>query len=58
MGMACYLSVLALVAPDLERTLERVKAAGPRVVWREPHWFVHPKDAAGVLIQLTPRVEH
>jgi catechol 2,3-dioxygenase-like lactoylglutathione lyase family enzyme len=50
--------VLALVAPDLERTLERVKEAGARVVWREPHWFVHPKDAAGVLIQLTPRVEH
>ncbi len=50
--------VLALVAPDLERTLERVKAAGAHVVWREPHWFVHPKDAAGVLIQLTPRVEH
>jgi len=49
---------LALVAPDLDRTLERVKTAGARVIWREPHWFVHPKDAAGVLIQLTPRVEH
>lgn len=50
--------VLALVAPDLDRTLERIKTAGARVVWREPHWFVHPKDAAGVLIQLTPRVGH
>ena len=50
--------VLALVAPDIEQTLERVKAAGARVVLREPHWFVHPKDAAGVLIQLTPRVDH
>ena len=50
--------VIALVAPDLERTLERVKAAGARVIRRDPHWFVHPGDAAGVLIQLTPRVEH
>jgi catechol 2,3-dioxygenase-like lactoylglutathione lyase family enzyme len=49
---------LALVAPDLNPTLERIKAAGARVIYREPHWFVHPKDAAGVLIQLTPRVEH
>jgi catechol 2,3-dioxygenase-like lactoylglutathione lyase family enzyme len=49
---------VALVSPNFEKTLERVKAAGARVMWREPHWFVHPKDAAGVLIQLTPRVEH
>ena len=51
-------TVLTLVAPDLDRTIERVRAAGARVVWNDPHWFVHPKDAAGVLIQLTPRVQH
>ena len=38
--------------------IERIKKAGARVVQREPHWFVHPKDASGVLIQITPRLEH
>jgi catechol 2,3-dioxygenase-like lactoylglutathione lyase family enzyme len=51
-------TVLTLVAPDLDRTLDRVKTAGARVVWSDPHWFVHPKDASGVLVQLTPRVQH
>lgn len=51
-------TVLTLVAPDLDFTLQRVKAAGARVVHQEPHWFVHPRDASGVLVQLTPRLEH
>ena len=51
-------AVLALVARDIDVTLERVKAAGGRVVWSDPHWFVHPKDASGVLVQLTPRLKH
>jgi catechol 2,3-dioxygenase-like lactoylglutathione lyase family enzyme len=51
-------NVLTLVARDLDRTIGRVKAAGARVVRQEPHWFVHPKDASGVLVQLTPRLEH
>ena len=49
---------IALVAPDLDRTLKRIAAAGARVVKKSPHVFVHPADAAGVLIQLTPRLEH
>ncbi|MCZ6890554.1 MAG: VOC family protein [Gammaproteobacteria bacterium] len=49
---------VALPADDLDRTLERVRSTGSRVLWQDPHWMVHPKDAAGVLIQLTPRIEH
>ncbi|RPI46890.1 MAG: hypothetical protein EHM59_06155 [Betaproteobacteria bacterium] len=49
---------VALPANDIEVTLERVRAAGARVLRLEPHWMVHPKDASGVLIQLTPRVRH
>jgi catechol 2,3-dioxygenase-like lactoylglutathione lyase family enzyme len=49
---------IALPADDLERTLERVRSTGSRVIWQDPHWMVHPKDTAGVLIQLTPRIEH
>ena len=51
-------TTVAEVASVLDRTLERVEAAGARVIRQEPHWFVHPKDASGVLVQLTPRLEH
>ena len=51
-------AAVALPARDIEATLARVRAAGARVLRQEPHWMVHPKDAAGVLIQLTPRVRH
>ena len=49
---------VALPANDLEQTLQRVRSTGARVLWQDPHWMVHPKDAAGVLIQLTPRISH
>ena len=49
---------IALPADDLDRTLDRVRATGSRVLWQDPHWMVHPKDTAGVLIQLTPRINH
>lgn len=51
-------AALAIPADDIERTLARVRAAGGRVLRQAPHWMVHPKDAAGVLVQLTPRVRH
>ena len=34
-----------------------VEAAGGRIV-QQSHVLVHPGDAAGVVIQLTPRVQH
>jgi catechol 2,3-dioxygenase-like lactoylglutathione lyase family enzyme len=49
---------VAIPASDIEVTLGRVRATGARVLRQEPHWMVHPKDASGVLIQLTPRVRH
>jgi catechol 2,3-dioxygenase-like lactoylglutathione lyase family enzyme len=49
---------IALPADDLDRTLDRLRATGSRVLWQDPHWMVHPKDSAGVLIQLTPRINH
>ncbi|MCC6533653.1 MAG: VOC family protein [Burkholderiales bacterium] len=52
------IAALALPAKQIEVTLERLRAAGARVFRQEPHWMVHPKDAAGVLVQLTPRVRH
>jgi catechol 2,3-dioxygenase-like lactoylglutathione lyase family enzyme len=51
-------AAVALPARDIEATLARLRAAGARVLRQEPHWMVHPKDAAGVLVQLTPRVRH
>ncbi len=51
-------AVVALPARDIDVTLARLRACGARVLRQEPHWMVHPKDAAGVLIQLTPRVRH
>lgn len=49
---------LALVARDLDYTVRAVEAAGARILRQPPHVLVHPRDAAGTLIQLTPRVEH
>ena len=51
-------AAVAIPANDIDATLTRVRETGARVVRQEPHWMVHPKDAAGVLIQLTPRVQH
>lgn len=49
---------LALPVADLDATLERLNGMGVAVVHQPPHWMVHPKHAAGVLVQLTPRVQH
>lgn len=49
---------LALPAEDLDKTRARLSAAGVRVLAQPPHWLVHPKDASGVLVQVTPRVAH
>ena len=49
---------LALIGPDAEATRAAVIAAGARVLHQPPHWIVHPGDAAGVPVQITPRVHH
>lgn len=49
---------LALPVSDLEGALHRLRALGARLVRQRPHWMVHPIDAGGVLVQLTPRVGH
>jgi len=49
---------LALPVANLDTTLARLNALGVRVDRRDPHWMVHPRDSSGVLVQLTPRVEH
>lgn len=51
-------AALAVPASDIDATLSRLRAVGARVLRQEPHWMVHPRDAAGVLVQLTPRVRH
>ncbi len=52
------LVTLALPAGDVAKTLARLGAAGARVLDQPPHHMVHPKDASGVLVQITPRVVH
>jgi len=49
---------LALPAVDLDSMTRALTAIGTRVVQTEHHRFVHPADAGGVLVQLTPRVRH
>ena len=51
-------AALALPVQDMDAARQRLAEADVRVIRQEPHWMVHPKDAAGVLIQLTPRVKH
>ncbi len=49
---------LAIIAHDLHATLERVSEFGARIIEQPPHLIVHPGDAAGIPIQLTPRINH
>lgn len=49
---------LAIIANDLDATTKAVAAAGARLLDQPPHIVVHPSDASGVPIQLTPRVNH
>lgn len=51
-------AALALPVEDIDAARERLERIGVRVLRREPHWMVHPQDAGGVLVQLTPRIEH
>jgi catechol 2,3-dioxygenase-like lactoylglutathione lyase family enzyme len=49
---------IALVARHMKRTLGRLRKMGVRLIRQDPHWFVHPGDAGGILIQLSPRIDH
>lgn len=51
-------ATLALPAFDLTAKRAQLTQAGIGLVERPPHWFVRPAQAAGVLVQLTPRVNH
>jgi catechol 2,3-dioxygenase-like lactoylglutathione lyase family enzyme len=51
-------AALALPVDDLPEVLERLEKRGVRVLRQDPHWMIHPQDAGGVLVQLTPRVAH
>jgi catechol 2,3-dioxygenase-like lactoylglutathione lyase family enzyme len=51
-------AALALPVEDVDLVRNRLSDIGARVFHQEPHWLVHPKDAGGVLVQLTPRVSH
>ncbi|MCC6959641.1 MAG: VOC family protein [Dehalococcoidia bacterium] len=49
---------LALIPSHLPAATERLRAAGTLLVEQPPHTFIHPSDSGGVLVQLTPRLEH
>jgi len=49
---------LAIIANDLDATTTAVSNSGARLLDQPPHVVVHPSDASGVPIQLTPRVNH
>ena len=51
-------AALALPVADVDAARARLAAIDARVLRQEPHWMVHPKDSGGVLVQLTPRVNH
>jgi hypothetical protein len=49
---------LAMPVDDVDATIETLQAQAVRVIRQPPHWMAHPKDAHGVMVQLTPRVNH
>lgn len=49
---------LAIIANDLDATITAIADAGARLIDQPPHIVVHPSDASGVPIQITPRVHH
>ena len=49
---------LAIMANDLDATIMAVSDSGARLIDQPPHVVVHPSDASGVPVQLTPRVNH
>ena len=51
-------AAMALPVNDLDATIGRLAAIGIEVLRSDPHVMLHPRDAGGVLVQLTPRVEH
>jgi len=51
-------TAVAIPVDNIDACRTALDAIGARVIRSDPHWMVHPKDAAGVLVQLTPRVLH
>lgn len=49
---------LAVIPDNLETTVVKLESSGVLLVRQPPHIFVHPRRAGGVLVQLTPRLEH
>jgi methylmalonyl-CoA/ethylmalonyl-CoA epimerase len=49
---------MALPVDDLDATIGRLAAIGVDVLRPAPHVMLHPRDTGGVLVQLTPRVQH
>lgn len=49
---------MAVPVADLAKVITRLEATQARVLRQSPHVLVHPRDAGGVLVQLTPRVKH
>lgn len=49
---------VAMPAHDLDAKLAYLQSQGIAVLDQPPHKMVHPRYTGGVLVQLTPRVEH
>lgn len=49
---------LALIPQVLGEAIAKLSSSGVPLLDQPPHIFIHPKSAGGVLVQLTPRLEH
>lgn len=49
--------LVCLPAADLDARVAALEATGVRLLRNDGHVYVHPRDANGVLVQLTPRRE-